>query len=321
MKRVFVTGVSGLLGTNLCLDLLHKGYRVIGLVRNKNSYKGKYHKNLELIEGQLFDDFSSVLKSVDVVVHIAATTSQSLINYSNYWKINCHATIQLYNTAIVYQVKRFIFISTANTLGFGSLKKLGTEQHKINPLFKQSHYAKSKLEAENYLLKNKHKIDTVIINPTFMLGAYDTKPSSGKIILMGWNKRLIFYPPGGKNFVHVKDVSFGIIKAIEKGGSGEKYLLANTNLSYREFFTTLNRLTNQNPMMIQIPKQLLITMGYFGNLLRKLKINTSLSLTNTKILCIENYFSNNKSIKQLDMSYQPIEKAITDAVDYFQTQK
>lgn len=188
-------------------------------------------------------------------------------------------------------------------------------------MFKQSHYAKSKLEAENYLLKNKHKIDTVIINPTFMLGAYDTKPSSGKIILMGWNKRLIFYPPGGKNFVHVKDVSFGIIKAIEKGVSGEKYLLANTNLSYKEFFTTLNRLTDQNPMMIQIPKQLLITMGYFGNLLRKLKINTSLSITNTKILCIENYFSNNKSIKQLDMSYQPIEKAITDAVDYFQTQK
>lgn len=321
MKRVFVTGINGLLGTNLCHDLLSKGYYVTGLVRNKYRFKGNQHKNLTLLEGQLFDDFSLLFKTIDIVIHTAAKTDQNLLDYSDYWKINCSATIQLFNTAILCNVKRFIFVSTSNTLGFGSLKTPGNETSKMNILFKQSYYAKSKFEAEKYLLKNKHKIKTIIVNPTFMLGAYDTKPSSGKIIIMGWKKKLVFYPPGGKNFVHVKDVSAGIIQSINKGISGEKYLLANENISYKDFFKTVNTITNQNPIMIKIPNQILIPMGYFGNILRKLHIETSLSLTNMKILCIENYFSNNKSITRLNVSYQPIDKAITDAVDYFTNTK
>ncbi|MEC3908121.1 NAD-dependent epimerase/dehydratase family protein [Tamlana sp. 2201CG12-4] len=317
MKRIFVTGVSGLLGTNLCHDLLNQGYLVTGLVRNKHSFKGKQHDNLKLLEGSLFDDFSSLLRRIDIVIHAAAATDQGLVDYSAYWKINCNATIQLYNTAIMANVKRFIFVSTANTLGFGSLKAPGSEYKKMNPLFKQSYYAKSKLEAENYLLKNKHNIEPIIVNPTFMLGAYDSKPSSGKIVLMGWKKQIIFYPPGGKNFVHVKDVSLGIISAISQGISGEKYLLANKNLSYKKFFKTLNTITGQSPIMIRIPKSLLIATGYFGNILRRLHIKSSLSLTNMKILCIENYFSNTKSMTQLNISYQPVENAITDAIDYF----
>ena len=46
-----------------------------------------------------------------------------------------------------------------------------------------------------------------------MIGAFDTKPSSGRIILFGLKIRLVVCPPGGKNFVHVKDVSKGSWKA------------------------------------------------------------------------------------------------------------
>ncbi|HEY9222514.1 MAG TPA: NAD-dependent epimerase/dehydratase family protein [Lutibacter sp.] len=110
-------------------------------------------------------------------------------------------------------------------------------------------YTKSKLEAENYLLQNTDKIEIIVINPSFMLGAYDSKPSSGKIILMARKKKIIFYPSGGKNFVHVKDASAGIISCLEKGKNGEKYFIANKNLTYAEF-KKINHLTNQNPIMI-----------------------------------------------------------------------
>lgn len=317
MKRIFVTGINGLLGTNLCHELINKGFQVIGLVRFKGRYKGEYHKNLKLIEGSLFDDFSSLLRNIDVVIHAAATTDQSILKYSDYQNINCNATIQLYNTAVESKVERFIFVSTANTIGFGSLTKPGTEKNSINPLFKASYYAKSKFEAENYLLKNKQKIETVIVNPTFMLGPYDSKPSSGKIILMGWKKSFIFYPPGGKNFVHVKDVAQGIINAINYGVSGERYLLANENISYKDFFKRLNVITDQHPIMIKIPKPLLIAVGYVGSILRIFHLKTSLSKTNMKALCIGNYFSNHKSLESLNMNYQPVDKAITEAIAYF----
>ncbi len=321
MKHIFITGINGLLGTNLGHELLSKGYHVTGLVRNKESYKGNTNENLSLIEGQLFDDFSSLFKNIDVVIHTAAVTDQGLLDYSDYWAINCNATKQLFTTAILCNVKRFIFVSTANTLGYGSLKQLGDEKSAVNDLFKQSYYTKSKIETEKYLIRNKHKIETIIVNPTFMLGAYDSKPSSGKIILMGLNKKIVFYPPGGKNFVHVKDVATGIIKAINKGVSGEKYLLANENLSYKEFYKELNYLVNQNPIMIKIPKNILVMLGHLGNLLRKLRVPSDFSLTNMKILCIENYFSNKKSIQHLDMKYQPIESAVSEAVEYFQNKR
>lgn len=321
MKTVFITGTNGLLGTNLCHDLLDNGYKVKGLVRSTTKYKGKKHTNLELIEGHLFEDLTAYLYDVDIVIHIAATTAQNLLRYEDYWIVNYNATIQLFNAAVKCNVKQFIFVSTANTLGYGSLESLGSERIKIRPPFHKSYYAKSKLEAETYLLQNQHKLQTVIVNPTFMLGAYDTKPSSGKMLLFGWKKKVIFYPPGGKNFVHVKDVSLGILNAIDKGKSGERYLLAHQNLSYKSFFLKLNTIAKQQPIMFRIPKAVLLLLGSCGSLLQNLGIKTSLNLTNAKILCIHNYFSNQKSIEDLQVNYQPVENAIKDGLHYFSTQK
>jgi dihydroflavonol-4-reductase len=321
MKKVFVTGINGLLGTNVAENLLNNGFLVKGLIRDKAKFEGKIHPNLELHQGNLFDDLTPILKDVDFVIHIAAETNQNLLHYHNYQKINYDATVLLFNTAIYCKVKKFIFVSTANTLGYGSIDDLGNEKKKIKPPFTNSFYAKSKLEAEEYLFKNKDKIEVQIINPTFMIGAYDSKPSSGKIILMSWKKKIIFYPPGGKNFVHVKDVSKGIIACLEKGKNGENFLLANKNLSYLEFFKKLNIIANQNPIMIKVPKQMLITLGYFGDFIRLFKIKTNINSTNMKALCVSNFYSNEKSIKELGINYLHTEVAINDALKYFQSKK
>jgi nucleoside-diphosphate-sugar epimerase len=318
MKKIFITGINGLLGTNLVNDLLSNGFFVKGLIRNKKKFEGNKTQNLELIQGNLFNNLSTTLKEIDVVIHIAAETKQSLRNYSDYWKINYNATVQLFNTAIQCKVKKFIFISTANTLGYGSINDLGNEHKNIRYPFDKSYYAKSKFEAENYLLHNNDKIDVVIINPTFMLGSFDTKPSSGKIILLGWKKKIIFYPPGGKNFVHVKDVSNAIINSIDNGKNGEKYIVANENLSYAQFYKKLNHITDQNPVMLKISEPVLITIGYFGEFLRFLNIKTSISLVNMKILCINNFYSGNKSVNELKIKYRTVDTAIKDAVNYFE---
>lgn len=317
MEKIFVTGTNGLLGTNLIKDLLDKGFFVIGLVRDSTKYKGSKHKNLRIIQGNLFDDFTRILNDMNYVIHIAAETRQNLHSYHSYWNINFNATVQLFHAAKRCKVKKFVFVSTANTLAYGSIKKPGSEQKRIRYPFTDSFYAKSKLETEKYLLQKNDDIDTIIINPTFMLGAYDTKPSSGKIILMGWKKRLILYPPGGKNFVHVKDVSRGIINSLKKGINGEKYILANENLTYQQFFKSMNIITRQKPIMLKVPKAFLLLFGYIGDTLRLLKLNTSLSSTNMKILCINNFYSNQRSIEELDCKYKPISTAISDAIDYF----
>lgn len=317
MKNVFITGVSGLLGTNLAHHMLKQGYKVIGLVRSKRSYKGNYHPNLELVEGELFYDFLSLFKQVDCVIHIAAITDQNIPRYDKYHQINYEACKQLFLAAKLAKVKHFVFVSTANTMGNGSIEDPGKENHVAKFPFTESFYAKSKLNAENYLLKNQEGIKLSIINPTFMLGAYDSKPSSGKIILRALKKSIIFYPPGGKNFVHVDDVCQAIIKSMFAKDSGQRYLIGNENLSYKDFYKKLNDLFGQKSLLIRIPKNILDTMGHIGNLLRYMGLFTPLSSINMKMLYADNYYSNEKSITDLDLVYQPIDKGISEAIAYF----
>jgi dihydroflavonol-4-reductase len=317
MKRVFVTGANSLLGTNLIHLLLSNGYFVKGLVRNITKYKGYLSPHLQLITGGLFDDYTKILADVDYVVHTAAITCQSLVNYNDYLKVNRNSTIQLFHAAIKCKVKKFVFVSSANTIGHGSSISPGNESCVVGKPYRDSLYARSKKETEENLLSLSAEMETIIVNPSFMLGAFDTKPSSGRIILMGWKKKIIFYPPGGKNFVHVKDVALGIVRSLESGRNGEKYLLVNENLSYREFFEKLNSVAYQNPLMIMVPRLLLTGIGIFGELLRKSGIETSLSWVNMRILCTSNFYSNTKSVTELGMNYMPIEDAIADALCYF----
>lgn len=321
MKRVFVTGVSGLLGTNLVHCMLNRGYLVKGLIRDKSRYKGKSSPNLQWVAGDLFNDFTKVLEDVDFVVHIAAITCQNMLYYTDYQKVNINSTVQLFHAAARCDIKKFVFVSTANTIGYGSFEEPGNENVPIREPFSHSFYAQSKKEAEEYLLSHKNKMETIIVNPTFMLGSYDTKPSSGIIIMLGWRRKVIFYPPGGKNFVHVEDVAEGIIKCLENGRNGDKYILAGENLSYNDFFIKLNAVAIQNPVMIKIPPFILHGIGMFGELLRAIGIKSNLSLVNMEILCTNNFYSNQKSVRELGMSYRSVDLAIADAINYFKKVK
>jgi len=316
MKKVFVTGITGLLGANVVIKLLENGYFVIALVRKKSGYLGEEDENLKLVEGDLFSDFSKYLKDVNFIIHIAAETRQNLLNYEDYRKINYDAVVHLFSQA--GHVEKFLFVSTANTLGFGTLSNPGNEDFQWKYPFDQSFYAKSKLEAENFLLQKVNSTKVIIVNPTFMIGAYDNKPSSGKILFWVWKKNLVFYPKGGKNFVNAEDVAEGILKAMEKGKAGEKYLLANENLKYKDFFRKVSQLTKQQSVLIPIPDFILIFLGFIGDCLRFVNIKTSLSSVNMEALRIDNFYANQKSVDELGMCYQTIDKGITDAIKYFE---
>jgi dihydroflavonol-4-reductase len=318
MKRVLVTGVSGLLGTNLAGELLAEGYSVRGLVRDISRYRGVRSNHLELVKGDILDDLTDVCQGCDYVVHAAAETRQDIPCYDHYRRINFTASARLFDTAVRCGVKRFIFVSTVNTLGYGSSDNPGNEDNKIKAPFSFSLYARSKLEAEKYLIENSRGTEVVIVNPSFMLGPYGTGRGPEKIISWGWRRKVIFYPPGGRNFVHVKDVSRGIIRCIDHGLNGEKYMLAHENISYLGFFRRLNKITGQDPVMIPVPGLLLVTLGYAGNILRFMGIRTSVSSVNMKILCLKNYYSNRKSVQKLKMDYLSTDEAIRDTVRYLQ---
>tara|TARA_R110002020_G_scaffold154714_6_gene335300 strand:- start:204132 stop:205106 length:975 start_codon:yes stop_codon:yes gene_type:complete len=317
--RVLVTGANGLLATNTIKKLLEQDYEVVGLLRDTNKFVLPAHPKLDLITGDIRDQkaVNNAVKSCDIVIHAAALTAPDLLKYEQYYKVNVLGTQNLVEAAILNNIQKFIYVSSANTIGHGTKTSPGTEKIGVKEPFIGSFYAKSKLEGEEIVLASADKIHSVIVNPTFMLGAYDAKPSSGKIILMGYNKRIVFVPPGGKNFVNVDDVAEAIISAFAKAKSGEKYLLSGENLSYWEFFKKLNQFSEKKPALVKVPKFLLLSAGFAGNFIRKMGIATPVSLSNMRILSITNYYSNKKAERELGIHFKPIEIGINQAIDWF----
>lgn len=318
--KVLVTGANGFLGTNTVSELLNLGYQVKGLIRNKLRSRNISHQNLEFIKGDItnLSDLEKAITDCLFVIHIAAVTNPKLLNYKDYEKVNVTGTENVLKACLKGKIKKLVYVSSANVFGFGNINKLGKENDSIKIPFSKSFYSISKLEGQKIVFSKSHKMDVVAVNPSFMIGPYDSKPTSGKIILMGLKKYVLFYPPGGKNFIHVKDVSKGIISALEKGINGEAYLLTNENLTYQQYFKKLIAKTTLNPVLIKIPKELLHIIGFLGDVFRKLGIKTSLSRTNLGTLTINSYYSNHKAKTQLNLKFTPIDDALTDAINWFQ---
>jgi len=319
MDRVFVTGANGLLGTNLVLMLIEQKYFVTALVRKRGSFIHHTLENLELVEGDLLheEQLTNKMKGCRYVVHIAANTSQKLLKLNDYYPANALGTKNVINACIKNKIEKLIYIGTANTYAYGDIVSPGNENMPMKYPFTKSLYALSKNQAQEIIDEAASKLNITTISPTFMLGPFDSKPSSGRIILLALNKRFVFYPSGGKNFVHVNDVVKAIIKAFDLHESGQKYIIANENLSYKKFFEKLLRLNNQKTKLIPLPDCLLSFIGLIGDLCRFFKFKTDISSVNTNVLKTRNYYTNKKAMQELNIEFTPIDKAIVDSLEYF----
>jgi nucleoside-diphosphate-sugar epimerase len=322
--KVLVTGANGLLGHHLVFELLKRNQSVRIIVRSTKSIHFDLN-SVEVFIGNFTD--SAQLKQAadgcDAIIHVAAITATNLLRYDDYQKINAFGAEVVTKVARELNINRLVFVSTANTIGYGKLDLLADETFPIEFPFSKSFYAQSKVEAESIFINESKMPDKhiVIINPTFMIGAFDPKPSSGKLILMGHKKRLLFIPKGGKNFVHVRDVAVATCNALNQGHNGEHYLASGINLSFAEFYSHQKQIGNYKQVLIRIPEFLMIFVGKTGDLLRQFGIKTELSTMNIRQLMVQEFYSNQKAKTELDLQETDLKVAIKEAIEWFKLQK
>ncbi|MFH1936854.1 MAG: NAD-dependent epimerase/dehydratase family protein, partial [Bacteroidota bacterium] len=261
--KVIVTGANGLLGANVVRELVNRGYDVRIFARETSDLSGLQGVEFERINGDILDPeaVDRAVKGCDYVIHSAANTSQWPTTYDHYEPVNVTGTKHVIEAVKKHAVKRFVCVSSANAFGNGTREKPGTELFEFNGFRIGSGYMISKFVAQQTVLAEveQNNLPAVVVNPTFMIGPYDNKPSSGQIIVMGMGKRIQPTPPGGKNFIHVRDAAVATCNALTMGRTGECYLLANENLSYREFFALLNKVIGETPSYLGLPGGVLKT--------------------------------------------------------------
>ncbi|HLP04314.1 MAG TPA: NAD-dependent epimerase/dehydratase family protein [Paludibacter sp.] len=318
--KVLVTGANGLLGHHVVAELLSQRHTVCIVVRSCRDI----HFDLESVEVHQgdFTDYGTLKNAAagcDAIIHLAAVTATNLRRYNDYRKINIEGTKQVARVSNELEIKNIVYASTANTIGYGNEQHPGDENSPALFPFTASWYAQSKIAAEEIMMEaselpGRH---VVIINPTFLVGKYDTKPSSGKLLLAGYRKRLMFVPGGGKNFVAASDVATCVCNALTQGKNGGRYLACGENLSFREFYRIQQQVGNYRQSLVGLPGYLLAIMGRAGNILRALGIGTSLCSMNTSQLLIREYYTGAKARAELGLPEADIRKALEEAIGWF----
>lgn len=319
--KILVTGANGLLGHHVVMQLLERKHDVNIIVRSKKKIYFDVSK-VTVVEGNFTNEetLRKAAQQCEAIVHLAAVTATNLLRYSDYKPVNVDGTALILNIANELNIKNIVFVSSANTIGYGTINHLSDERASIEYPFTESYYAQSKVEAEKLVISASKIPDNhfIIINPTFMIGAYDAKPSSGKLMLMGYRKRWMFVPNGGKNFVATADVAAVVCNALTEGKSGERYLASGINLSFQEFYQIQSRVGVYKQKVFLIPELLLVLAAKLGDLLRVFRIRTELSSRNINQLTICEYYGNDKARKHLRQPSTPIERAIKEALYWFE---
>ena len=314
--KVLITGGNGLLGHNTILQLLSEGHTVHAIVRKSASLLVQ-HDNLQVFEGSFLDYDSLLLatQGCEAIIHTAAATDMSL-SYSQFERVNVGGSSNVVAVARALGIKKLVYVSTLNTIGYGLPERLADESCSMQYPFTHAYYAITKAMAEGLFLEEA-KYDgrhVVIINPGFMLGEYDTKPSSGQLMLMAYRKPIMVVPQGGKCFVHVKDVASAIVNALTLGRNAERYIVGAHNKTLAELYKLQKNVCGYKQLLVPIPCWITNMVGMFGDVLRKIGLHTQVCSMNTKQLCVREYYSNAKAKTELKMSETSLERAISDSI-------
>jgi len=318
--NVLVTGANGLLGHHVVMELLNQHHGVHIIVRSKKNIFFDLNA-VHVVEGD-FTDYYTLLQAAshcNAIIHIAAVTATDLLKYDDYRSVNVAGTALVLRIASELNIHRIVYISSANTVGYGNEQLPGDERFNIQLPFTESLYAQSKAESETLMVEASQKANrhVVIINPTFMIGSYDTKPSSGKLILMGYKRKLLFIPGGGKNFVSVRNVAIAACNALTQGRNGERYLASGVNLSFKKYYTLQQEVGRYSQHIIILPDLVLVVLGKIGDVVRMMGIKTDLCSMNLKQLIIREYYTNAKARNELNLPDTDIKPTIKEAIDWF----
>ena len=314
--KVLITGGNGLLGHNTIFRLLSEGHVVHAIVRKSESLLVQ-HDNLQVFEGSFLDYDSLLLatQGCEAIIHTAAATDMSL-SYSQFERVNVGGSSNVIAVARTLNIKRIVYVSTLNTIGYGTSEQLADESFPMQYPFTKSYYATTKAMAEDLFLEEaKHEgRHIVIINPGFMIGGYDTKPSSGQLLLMAYRKPIMVVPQGGKCFVHVEDVALAVVNALTLGRNAEKYIVGADNKTLADLYKLQKNVCGYKQLLVPIPCWITNMVGMFGDVLRKIGLHTQVCSMNTKQLCVREYYSNAKAKVELKMSETSLERAISDSI-------
>ena len=263
--KVLVTGATGFVGANLVHHLVRRGEEVRILKRAKTPPTLLEGLDVEVVIGDITDAKSLVeaTRGVEGVYHVAG-----LISYwppKRQWqtRVNVEGPRLVVQAAAENKVRRIVHTSSVAAIGFRTDGQPSDETTRWNwgPL--DIHYCTTKYLGEKEAFKGiDYGLEVVVVNPALIFGPRDTSWNAGRMFKMVTDRSTIQITDGATTTCDVDDVCVAHIAAMERGRSGERYILGGESRSYPALFQEIAAVAGRQVKIRTVPSWLAYTIAW-----------------------------------------------------------
>jgi len=339
--RVFVTGATGFLGSHVARVLADRGAELRLLVRPTSNLRNLEGLEAETATGDLRDAASleKAMSGCDTVFHVAADYRLWVRDPEEMYRSNVEGTRAILEAARKNGVRRVVYTSSVATIGFTSdghsaghsaghpsgrpPGQLANEDSPVSLADMIGHYKRSKFMAEQVALEaGRSGMHVVTVNPTTPVGEQDVRPTpTGRIVVDFLKRKFPAYVETGLNLVDVRQCALGHVAALEKGKSGERYILGGENLTLKQILDKLGEKTGLPSPKIKLPYVFAFAAGVVdqtitGGILRR---EPRATVDAVRMGKKKMFASSGKAESELGWKIVPVDGALRRAVEWFRS--
>jgi dihydroflavonol-4-reductase len=319
----FVTGATGFLGSHVARVLADNGADMRLLVRSTSNLRNIEGLRADRVLGDLRDPASleKAMAGCDVVFHVAADYRLWVRDPNEMYRSNVEGTRAILEAARKNGVRRVVYTSSVATIGF---KRNGCPANEDSPVSLTDmigHYKRSKFMAEQLALEaGRSGLEVVVLNPTTPVGDQDVKPTpTGRIVVDFLKRKFPAYVETGLNLVDVRECARGHVTTLEKGKSGERYILGGENLTLKQILDKLAKITGLPSPMLKLPYIFAYAAGIADEIVTgRLRGREPRATIDTVRMGAKKMFASSaKAERELGWKIVPVESALRRAVEWF----
>ncbi|MBV9623185.1 MAG: NAD-dependent epimerase/dehydratase family protein [Acidobacteria bacterium] len=323
--RAFVTGATGFVGSHVAAALEKAGAELRLLVRSAEKGRNTNIDGLkaELIQGDLREpgSFEAAIAGCDALFHVAADYRLWVRDPREMYQVNVEGTRAMLTAARKYQVRRVIHTSSVATMGFTPNGQPADENSPVSADEMIGPYKRSKFMAEQLAASAAREgLDVVIVNPTTPVGERDRRPTpTGRIVVDFLHKRFPAYVDTGLNLVDVGECARGHVAALERGRSGQRYILGGENLTLKQILDKLAGITGLPSPKLRLPYWVALATGVVDEICtgrirgREPRVTIDAVRMGKKKM----FVTSTKAERELGWEIVPVGDALRRAVEWF----
>jgi len=321
--KAFVTGATGFLGSHVARVLAEQGADLRLLVRPSSDLRNLQGLNAETASGDLRDPASleTAMAGCDTVFHVAADYRLWVRDPEEMYRSNVEGTRAILAAARKNGVRSVVCTSSVATMGFTANGHPADEDSPVSLADMIGHYKRSKFMAEQVALEaGRAGMRVVVVNPTTPVGEQDVKPTpTGRIVVDFMKRKFPAYVETGLNLVDATECARGHVAALERGKSGERYILGGQNLTLKQILDRLASITGLPSPRVKLPYIFAFAAGAVDETItgRLLHREPRATIDTVRMGRKKMFASSDKAERELGWKIVPVEGALRRAVEWF----